>query len=85
MQVSIELSVYPLAQVQYKDLVWKFIASLKNTEGLKVTSNGMSTLVFGEYDFTVSHVMKQIKAFHEQVESAVFIIKLIAADRDREY
>ncbi len=85
MQVSIDLSLYPLAEAQYKDLIWTFIERLKKIEDIKVISNGMSTQVFGEYDYTVSQVMAEIKKVNQQVGSAVFIIKIIASDRDREY
>lgn len=85
MQVSIDLSLYPLAQNQYKDTIWAFIKRLNAINGLKVVSNGMSTQVFGEYDFTVEHVMKEIKKVNQEAGNAVFIIKLIASDRDREY
>lgn len=85
MQVSIDLSVYPLALEQYKDEIWQFIHALNEIEQVKVVSNGMSTQVFGEYDYTIEHVMAEIKRFNQRVEQAVFIIKLIASDRHREY
>jgi uncharacterized protein YqgV (UPF0045/DUF77 family) len=85
MQVSIDLSLYPLAEIQYKDTIWAFIERLNKIDGLKVVSNGMSTQVFGEYDFTVNHVMSEIKKVNQETGNAVFIIKLIASDRDREY
>ncbi|WP_286267257.1 hypothetical protein [Thalassotalea atypica] len=85
MQVSIDLSLYPLAKTEYKDEIWQFIERLKKIKEIKVVSNGMSTQVFGEYDYAVTNVMAEIKRVHQAVGSAVFIIKLIAADRDRVY
>ena len=41
----------------------------------------MSTLVFGEYDLAVHHVMKEMKHIHETVGSAVFVCKFIGSDR----
>ena len=32
-------------------------------EGLKVVTNGMSTQVFGEYDFALTTIMKEMKIF----------------------
>lgn len=85
MQVSIDISLYPLAQQQYKDLIWQFIKNLNANEKVKVVSNGMSTQVFGDYDETVDFVMNEIKAVHQQTESAVFILKMMPTNRDRNY
>jgi len=85
MQVSIDISLYPLAQQQYKDLIWQFIKNLNANEKVKVVSNGMSTQVFGDYDETLDFVMNEIKAVHQQTESAVFILKMMPTNRDRNY
>lgn len=85
MQASIELSLYPLAEKAYKDKIWQFIETLKQNKAIKVVTNGMSTQVFGEYEQTTQFVFNEIKTFHQEVDSAVFIIKLMAADRDRAY
>ncbi|QOL24883.1 hypothetical protein LP316_11250 [Thalassotalea sp. LPB0316] len=81
MQVSFEISLYPLAEAEYKDEIWAFIERLSQIDGLKVITNGMSTQVFGEYQLTTSSVMAEIKRVHEHTGSAVFILKMIASDR----
>ena len=81
MQISIELSLYPLAQENYKDEIWRFIKKLRAVEGLRVVTSGMSSLVFGDYDLAVHHVMKEMKHVHETVGSAVFVCKFIGSDR----
>ena len=77
MQISIELSLYPLAEDHYKNEIWAFIKRLRDTEGLTVVTNGMSTQVFGEYDLAVSKVMTEIKHVHSTIGAAVFVCKLI--------
>lgn len=81
MQISIEISLYPLAEDKFKAEIWSFIRTLREVEGLKVVTNGMSTQVFGEYDLTVNTVMKEIKHAHQTLGSAVFVCKFIAGDR----
>ncbi len=81
MKISIELSLYPLAEEQYKKEIWAFIKRLRNVEGLKVITNGMSTQVFGEYDLAVSKVMSEIKHVHSTTGAAVFVCKFINGDR----
>ena len=81
MKISIELSLYPLAEEQYKTEIWAFIKRLRGVEGLQVITNGMSTQVFGDYDLATSHVMTEIKHVHQKLNAAVFICKFIGGDR----
>jgi len=81
MDVSIEISLYPLAEENFKKEIWGFIKKLRLVQGLKVVTNGMSTQVFGEYDLAVGHVMAEIKHVHESVDAAVFVCKFIGGDR----
>lgn len=81
MKISIEISLYPLAELKFKDEIWAFIKRLRAIDGLKVVTNGMSTQVFGDYDLAVSHVMAEIKQVHQSVDAAVFVCKFINGDR----
>lgn len=81
MNISIELSLYPLAVDNFKDEIWAFIRRLRNVDGLKVVTNGMSTQVFGDYDLAVSKVMAEIKHVHSTTGAAVFVCKFINGDR----
>lgn len=83
MQVSIEISLYPLAEENFKKEIWGFIKKLRLVDGLNVVTNGMSTQVFGEYDLAVSHVMAEIKQVHQTVDAAVFVCKFIGGDRSQ--
>ena len=81
MKISIELSLYPLAEEQYKTEIWAFIKRLRLVEGLDVITNGMSTQVFGDYDLATRHVMAEIKHVHQTLNAAVFVCKFIGGDR----
>jgi len=88
MKISIELSLYPLAEEQYKSEIWAFIKRLRQVDGLQVVTNGMSTQVFGDYDLAVDHVMREIKHVHSSIQhktgeagAAVFVCKFINGDR----
>jgi uncharacterized protein YqgV (UPF0045/DUF77 family) len=81
MQISIEISLYPLAEEQFKTEIWAFIKRLRLVSELKVITNGMSTQVFGEYDLAVKHVMTEIKQVHQTLNAAVFVCKFIGGDR----
>lgn len=83
MQVSIEISLYPLAEQTYKSQIWGFIDNLNAVDGLNVVTNGMSTQVFGEYDLATTTVMAEIKKVHETLGAAVFVCKFIGGDRSQ--
>jgi len=83
MQISIELSLYPLAMDNFKAEIWAFIKRLRNVDGLTVVTNGMSTQVFGDYDLAVSKVMSEIKQVHQTTNAAVFVCKFINGDRSQ--
>lgn len=83
MKISIELSLYPLAEEQYKTEIWAFIKRLRGVEGLQVVTNGMSTQVFGDYDLAVSHVMAEMKKVHQATDAAIFVCKFINGDRSQ--
>lgn len=81
MEISIEISLYPLAEERFKTEIWSFIKRLRNVDGLEVVTNGMSTQVFGEYDLAVEKVMTEIKHVHQTLDAAVFICKFIGGNR----
>ena len=81
MEISIEISLYPLAEEKFKTEIWAFIKRLRKVDGLQVITNGMSTQVFGDYDLAVKHVMAEIKHVHQTLNAAVFICKFIGGNR----
>ena len=81
MEVSIEISLYPLAEEKFKSEIWSFIKRLRDVDGLQVVTNGMSTQVFGNYDLAVNKVMSEIKHVHQTLDAAVFICKFIGGNR----
>jgi len=83
MEISIEISLYPLAEEQFKSEIWSFINRLRAVDGLNVVTNGMSTQVFGDYDIATSTVMAEIKHVHQTLNAAVFVCKFIGGDRSK--
>ncbi len=78
MQISVEISYYPLNET-YKDPIKKFIGTLKENGNLLVKTNTMSTQVFGEYDEVMDTLKACIKRAYELPHS-VFVLKVINAD-----
>lgn len=81
MQLSIDISLYPLANEIYEDEIWDFIERLHQHSALKVETNGMSTQVFGDYDAVIKGVMPEIKQTHQKIGTAIFVCKFVPSDR----
>ncbi|MDJ1479315.1 hypothetical protein QNI16_02390 [Cytophagaceae bacterium YF14B1] len=75
MKVTVEISLYPLHE-QYESSVLAFIEKLRRHPEVVVETNGLSTQIFGEYDF----VMKELLPVHIQEvfkkEKAVVVLKI---------
>ncbi len=83
MQISIDISYYPLSE-QYLEPIKAFIGRLHIYTEIQVKSNGMSTQVFGEY----SDVMRVITAEIEkamELPHSIFILKMANARLDKDY
>jgi uncharacterized protein YqgV (UPF0045/DUF77 family) len=74
MITSIEISYYPL-QESYIPEVQKFIDRLNTHPGIEVTTNGMSTQLFGEYRNLMQIITDEIELAFE-LPNSIFVIKV---------
>lgn len=82
MKATAEISLYPLHE-DYEDVIIEYILKLRQYNGLRVETDGMSTQVFGEYDTVMAAITAESKTVFESGK-AVLIMKLIGADRSKE-
>lgn len=82
MIATAEISLYPLHE-NYEEVIIEYILKLRQYEGLRVETNGMSTQVFGEYDLLMAALTAENKAVFESCK-AVLMMKLIGSDRSKE-
>jgi uncharacterized protein YqgV (UPF0045/DUF77 family) len=79
MRASAEISMYPL-NPNYGTDILKFIASLRAYDGLEITSNTMSTQIFGDYNLIMDAIrIETLKAFRSE-EAIAMVIKLVNLD-----
>ena len=79
MQVSIEVSLYPLNEkfiLQIDD----FICDLKKYDNIEVRPNSMSTQLFGEFDDLMSILRVEIKKTFKKEINSVLNLKIIISD-----
>ena len=79
MQLSVEISKYPLAD-DYLTPIKGFIAQLNKYPDITVITNTMSTQLFGEYDVVMQALQDCIKWSFAQYGKVVFVCKFIQGD-----
>jgi uncharacterized protein YqgV (UPF0045/DUF77 family) len=79
MVCSIEISMYPLKE-NFKPSIIAFIKNLRKYPFVKVTTNGMSTQVFGEYKRVMNAINTEMENTFLNENSVVFTLKIINSD-----
>lgn len=79
MQLSIEMSLYPLAD-EYIPVIKEFIDRLNSHSELTVYTNTMSTQVFGDFDVLMTVFQAELKKTYEKIPSQCLVCKFINRD-----
>lgn len=79
MQLSVEISKYPLAD-EYIPAIADFIERMNTYPDITVLTNTMSTQLFGEYDQLMQALSKEMKVSYERWGKSVFVCKFINAN-----
>jgi uncharacterized protein YqgV (UPF0045/DUF77 family) len=80
MKISLDISLYPL-HPDYKKDIKKFIKKISKSEVVKVSTNGLSSQLFGEYDDVMTILNKELKKTFNSKEKFTVIIKMMNEDR----
>ena len=79
MDVSVEISLYPLAD-EFIPPILDFIRRLNQDTELSVVTNTMSTQVFGPYDVVMAALAREMQQTHRQTPKAAFAMKVLNGD-----
>ena len=79
MKISVELSMYPLAE-QYIPPIELFISVLHHNSNIEVRTNGMSTQLFGEYKEVMHLLSVAMEKSMESEPKVVFVAKFLNTD-----
>ncbi len=79
MQVSVEISLYPLDQ-NYIPPIQDFIDRLNSYAELKVIGNTLSTQVFGDYTRVFEILNTEMQRTHQGTPKAAFVMKVLQGD-----
>ncbi len=75
-ELTAELSLYPLHD-DYRPIIGRFIAELKDRPGLVVVTNAMSTQLRGEHDVVMAAVSEALRASADRFGAQVLVCKFI--------
>jgi hypothetical protein len=76
MEIGVEISLYPL-DAEFIPPIQAFIDRLNLSERLKVVTSSLSTQVFGSYEDVLGVLGREMRTTFEQVDKAVFVMKVI--------
>ncbi|MFU8783718.1 YkoF family thiamine/hydroxymethylpyrimidine-binding protein [Aliidiomarina sp.] len=79
MQLSAEISLYPLAD-EYLSVIKEFVERLAKYEEISVNTNTMSTQVFGEFRTVMAILTEELERVYQHVPSQVLVCKFINRD-----
>ncbi|MGJ8663625.1 MAG: hypothetical protein ACSHWU_08240 [Marinicella sp.] len=79
MNISVEISLYPLDQ-NYIPPIQDFIDRLNTYAELKVIENTMSTQVYGEYAKVLEILNTEMQRTHQNTPKAAFVMKILNGD-----
>ncbi|MCH8493655.1 MAG: hypothetical protein LAT53_10520 [Idiomarina sp.] len=79
MQLSAEISLYPLAD-EYIGVIKDFVERLATYEEISVNTNTMSTQIFGEFRTVMAILTEELERVYQHVPSQVLVCKFINRD-----
>ena len=79
MQVSIELSLYPLNE-KFISPIDDFINRLETYNIIEVRKNNMSTQLFGEFDVLMNILKVEMRKTFKKEINSVFNLKIVNGD-----
>lgn len=79
MYISVEISMYPLTKA-YESPILQFIKRLHQHPNLTITTNTMSTQIFGRYEAVMEALTPEIRASFMAEPTTIMIMKIVNTD-----
>jgi uncharacterized protein YqgV (UPF0045/DUF77 family) len=76
MDIGVEISMYPL-DANYIPPIQDFIDRLNLDGRLRVTTNSMSTQIFGSYEDVMPRLLREIRQSFADNDKTVFVMKVL--------
>jgi uncharacterized protein YqgV (UPF0045/DUF77 family) len=82
MQISVDISMYPLAIEGYEAEISAFIERLKTEPSVKVICNELSTQLHGEYKTIMALLGEEMFSVFATLPHSVMVLKFIGNNRE---
>ena len=79
MQISIEVSLYPLSE-NFISPIDNFISCLKKYDSIEVRTNNMSTQLFGEFDDIIKILKVEMEKTFKTHTNSLFNLNIVNGD-----
>ncbi|MBV9344639.1 MAG: hypothetical protein JO341_06930 [Gammaproteobacteria bacterium] len=80
MDVGVEISLYPLRD-EFAPAIHEFLGRLQQVPALRVSTNSMSTQVFGAYELVMETLQRELRPTFVELArhggKAVFVMKVL--------
>lgn len=81
MQISVDISLYPLKEMGYEQPILDFITALEKELKVDIVRNELSTQIHGDYAIIMTLLQEKIYAVFEELPDSVFVLKLVGNNR----
>ncbi len=81
MEISVDISLYPLTRREFEKPILAFIAALEKEKSVDVVRNELSTQVHGDYHTIMQLLEKEIFSVFDEIPHSIFVIKLVGNNR----
>ena len=80
MEISVDISMYPL-QEGYEKPILTFIAALEKETEIEVVRNELSTQVHGDYKTIMALLEKEVYEVFTEIPHSIFVMKFVGNNR----
>jgi len=80
MEVSVDISMYPLQQ-EFEAPILAFIAALEKESSIEVVRNELSTQIHGDYKIIMALLEKEMFSVFTEIPDSIFVLKFVGNNR----
>jgi len=82
MEISVDISMYPLSIAGYEEEISTFIERLKTEPSVKVVCNELSTQLHGDYKTIMGLLEEEMFAVFKALPHSVMVLKFVGNNRE---
>ncbi len=80
MEISVDISMYPLQQ-DYEAPILAFISQLEKQESVEVVRNELSTQIHGDYKTIMALLEQEMFSVFTEIPDSIFVLKFVGNNR----